>query len=145
MTTGFESIFNKEKEQKLVQHITYMAQIGYGYSKSSIQYMAKGYSEPFWKTVKAKQSLSNNWFYGFIKRWPSLEVVKPQKLSISRAKSVSRETINNYYKELWTILTTNKLEVNPQNFYNIDETGVNSKHSPTKIVCDKNTVPQNIT
>ena len=145
VTIGFDSIFNKEEEQKLVNHITYMAQIGYGYSKSSIQYMAKDYAESLGKTVKAKQSLSNNWFYGFIKRWPSLKVVKPKKLSISRAKSASRETINNYYKELGTILTTNKLEINPQNIYNFDETGVNSEHSPPKIVCDKNTVPQNIT
>ena len=78
VTIGFESIFNKEEEQKLVKHITYMAQNGYGYSKSSIQYMAKDYAESLGKTVKAKQSIRKNWFYGFIKQWPSFKVIKPK-------------------------------------------------------------------
>ncbi|XP_053392052.1 uncharacterized protein LOC128554769 [Mercenaria mercenaria] len=145
VTIGFDTIFSKDEEERLVNHITYMAGIGYGYSASSIKYMAKDYADSLGKNVKAKEALSNNWFYSFIKRWPNLAVVKPQKLSIARAKSASRETLNNYYKELATVLTTNHLRDKPQNIYNVDETGVNSEHSPPKVVCDKNTVPQNIT
>ena len=36
-TIGFDIIFNRSEERKLVDHITYMADIGYGYKKSSIQ------------------------------------------------------------------------------------------------------------
>ncbi len=107
--------------------------------------MGKDYADSLGKTVKSKESLSNNWFYSFMKRWPNLKVVKPQKLSIYRAKSTSREKLDNYYKELASVLTTNGLKDKPECIYNIDETGVNSEHSPPKIVCDKNTVPQNIT
>ena len=141
---GFDTIFEHE-EEKLVGHIKYMAGIGYGYNKSGIQYMAKDYAVSLGKPTKAKESLSNNWFYGFIKRWPNLKIVKPQKLSIARAKSASRESLDKYYKELSQVLTSNGLNEKPQNIYNVDETGVNTEHSPPKVVCDKSTIPQNIT
>lgn len=142
---GFDTIFNKDEEDKLVGHITYMAEIGYGYNASGIKYMAKDYADSLGKHVKAKEALSNNRFYNFLKRWPNLKVVKPQKLSIARAKSASRDTLNNYYKELGTILTNNGLRDKPQNIYNIDETGVSTEHNPPKVVCDSSIKPQNIT
>ena len=94
---GFDTIFNREEEEKLVGHITYMADIGYGYGASGIRYMAKDFADSLGKHVKAKEALSNNWFYSFLKRWPNLKVAKPQKLSAIRAKSGSRETLDKYY------------------------------------------------
>ena len=72
-------------------------------------------------------------------------MVKPQKLSIARAESASRDTLNNYYKELGTILNNNGLRDKPQNIYNIDETGVSTEHNAPKVVCDSSIKPQNIT
>ena len=90
-TIGFDKLFSKDEEQKLNDHILYMADIGYGYNKANIQHMAKDYADSLGKNVKAEEKLSSNWFYGFIDRWPNLKRVKPQKLSIYRAKSASRE------------------------------------------------------
>ena len=115
-TIGFETIFSRAEEEKLVSHISYMAEIGYGYNVSSIKYSAKDYADSLGKNTKAKEALSDNWFYRFIKRWPDLKVVKPQKLSISRAKSASRETLDKYYKELGTVLTTNGLNDKPPKY-----------------------------
>ena len=77
VTIGFETIFNKDEEQKLVDHISYMASIGYGYNAASIKYMAKDLADSLGKNVKAKEALSDNWYYSFLKRWPNLKVVKP--------------------------------------------------------------------
>ena len=107
--------------------------------------MTKDYAVSFWKATKAKESLSKNWFYGFIKRWPNLKIVKPQKLSIARAKSASRESLDKYYKELSQALTSNRLNGKLQNIYNVDETGVYTEHSPPKVICYKSPIPQNIT
>ena len=60
---GFDTIFNIEEEEKLVGHITYMADFGYGYGASGIRYMAKDFADFLGKHVKAKEALSNNWFY----------------------------------------------------------------------------------
>ena len=133
------------EEEKLVEHIKYMADIGYGYNKSSIQYMARDYAVSFGKSVQPSDSLSNCWFYGCMGRWPTLKVVKPQKLVIARAKSASHEVIGRYYKELATILTTNNLRDKPERIYNIDETGISTEHTPPKIVCDKDSNPQSVT
>ena len=107
--------------------------------------MAKNYAESLGKPVKAKDALSNCWFYSFLKRWPNLKVAKPQKLTIVRAKSASRDTLGKYYKELGTILTNHNLRDKPQNIYNVDESGVSTEHSPPKTVCSTNTKTQNIT
>ena len=50
---GFDTIFNREEEEKLVAHITYMADICYGYGASGIRYMAKDYAESLGKHVKS--------------------------------------------------------------------------------------------
>ena len=143
---GTGTLFTHAEEEKLVGHIKYMADIGYGYNKSGIQYMAKDYAQSLGKDVKpSSDSLSNCWFYGLMGRWPDLKIVKPQKLAISRAKSSSREVISKYYQELGTILTTNNLTNKPNRIYNIDETGISTEHTPPRIVCDKNTNPQAVT
>jgi len=142
---GHETIFTMDEEQKLYNHITYMADIGFGYSKKSVQYMGKDFAESLGKAMKPDQkSLSDNWFYGFCKRWPKLKSSKPQKLDLARAKT-SRETLNKYYDELFNVLTDNKIINKPQKIFNIDESGVTSEHTPPKIICNKDTVPQNIT
>ena len=142
---GTGTLMSTEEEQKLVEHIKYMANIGYGYTKSNIQYMARDYAEAVGKTVKGPEALSNCWFYGFMGRWPELKTVKPQKLAIARAKSASRDAINKYYQELGTILTSNNLTNKPGRIYNIDETGISTEHTPPRIICDKDTNPQSVT
>lgn len=76
-----------------------------------------------------------------MKRWPELKVVKPQKLAIARVKSASSDVLSNYYKELGTIPTSNTIKDKPERIWNIDETGVSTKHSPPRIVCNTDTNP----
>ena len=95
-----ETLFTESEEKLLVEHVKYMASIGYGYNKSGVQYMARDYAISLNKSVKPKNSLSNSWFYDFLKRWLDLKIVKPQKLAMSRAKCASKENLDNYFKEL---------------------------------------------
>ena len=146
---GHDTIFSHDEEQELVGHLSYMASIGYGYSKADIQVIGKEYATALGKKVFVKPEescqLSNNWFYRFLSRWEELKFVKPQKLSIARAKNASPDNLKKYFKELATILTTNKLHDKPNRIFNIDETGITTDHSPPKIVCKKDTKPQSIT
>ena len=145
VAVGFKPLFTPTEEEKLVGHISYMAGIGYGYSVSKIKYMARDYAIHLGKNVKSPESLSDCWFYDFVKRWPDLKIAKPQKLAILRAKSASRETIDNYYSELELILRKNDLLDRPQHIFNIDETGISTEHQPPKIVCSKDTNAQAVT
>ena len=143
---GVDTLFTVSEEKQLVDHVKYMGSIGYGYNKSGIQYMARDYALSLNKPVKSTSDhLSNAWFYDFLKRWPDLKIVKPQKLSLARAKSASKETLDNYFRELGTILTTNNLKDHPEKIFNIDGTGISTEHSPPKIVCSKESVAQSVT
>lgn len=146
---GKEPLFNEREEKDFVDHLIYMANIGYGYTKSNIQTMAKEYALSLKKTLTTKlegsNKLSNNWFYHFMNRWPQLKLVKPQKLSVHRAKSTSQEKIKKYFEELSKIMVANNLLDKPNRIFNIDETGITSDHAPPKIVCNKNTKAQAVT
>ena len=144
---GKETLFTREEEKALVEHLVYMSKIGYDYTKTDIQYIGKDYAVVLGKKMKSEDSsqLSNNWFYSFLGRWEELKLVKPKKLSIARAKNASPQNISNYFKELSTVLTNNNLHNKPESIFNIDETGVTTAHSPPKVVCDKDTKPQSIT
>ena len=41
---GVETLFTECEEQQLVDHVKYMASIGYGYNKSGVQYMARDFA-----------------------------------------------------------------------------------------------------
>ena len=142
---GVDTLFSVSEEKQLMDHVKYMASIGYGYNKSGIQYMARDYALSLNKPVKSSDHLSNAWFYDFLKRWPDLKIVKPQKLSLARAKCASKETLANYFRELGTLLTTYNLKDHPERIFNIDETGISTEHSPPKIVCSKDSVAQSVT
>ena len=51
---GANTLFTKDEERKLVDHILYMADIGYGYSLMDIQYMAWYYATSLHKPVRQK-------------------------------------------------------------------------------------------
>ncbi|XP_060608620.1 uncharacterized protein LOC132760626 [Ruditapes philippinarum] len=142
---GPETLLSSLEEDKLAQHIKYMASIGYGYTMTNVRFMAADYARSMGKKVVAKDGLSTVWYYSFMKRNPDLKAVKPQKLDLARAKGASEEKINNYFKKLKNILDDNDLINSPERIYNIDETGVSTQHSPPKIVCGKNDKPQAIT
>ena len=105
--------------------------------------MAKDFADSLGKSTKGEK-LSDNWFYGFTKRRSDLITVKPQKLSVLKANSVSRKTLDSYYKELEVVLSINNNKDKPWKIFDSNETGANTEHSPPKIVCKKDTVPQNI-
>lgn len=142
---GPTRLFSDEEEKQLVEHIVYMANIGYGYTISDIQYMAADFARSLGKTVRAKEGLSQGWFYALLGRWDQLNVVSPQKLGLARARSASRETITSYFSELNNVLKDHDLLDAPERIFNVDESGLSTEHSPPKIVCAQDTTAQAVT
>ena len=101
-----------------MEHVKYMTFIGYGYTKSKIQYMAADFARSIGKQVKAEKGLSDHWFYGSLKRWSDLKMAKPLKLQISRAKGTTKEVIDKYFSELRNVTRDNGLIEAPQRIYN---------------------------
>ncbi|XP_053389486.1 uncharacterized protein LOC128552471 [Mercenaria mercenaria] len=144
-TLGAARLFSDAEEKMLVEHIVHMSKIGYGYCITDLQNVAADYARSIGKSVRAKAGLSQEWVYSFLSRWDELKVVKPQKLSLNRAKAASDETIQAYFSELETILLDNNLMNSPERIYNVDESGFSTEHTSPKIICGTDIKPQSIT
>ena len=57
---GVGTLFTESEENLLVDHVKYMASIGYGYDKLVVQYMARDYAISLNRSVKSKDSLSSS-------------------------------------------------------------------------------------
>ncbi|KAJ8313769.1 hypothetical protein KUTeg_008330, partial [Tegillarca granosa] len=131
--SGPDPIFSLEQEALLANHVDTMAELGYGYSRLEALNLASYYSVYLGIRTQDKP-LSLEWLYSFLQRWPSLKIIKPRNLEIARAKSATQSAINNYFKELDKILTSNNLKQRPHAIYNVDEKGLSLSHKPPKIL-----------
>ncbi|WAR08421.1 hypothetical protein MAR_018379 [Mya arenaria] len=128
-------LFSKNEESQPVEHVAYMARIGYGYSRQEFMSLATDYAISLKKKIEMDSPLAPSWFNGFRKRNPEVTMTKPQKLSVIRAKCTSEEVLNNYFKELDKVLKAHNLHESPESIWNIDESGLQTEHSPRKILC----------
>ena len=89
--------------------------------------------------------LTLNWFHGFMKRWPELRVIKPRSLEVSRTKSASDDIVQNYFNQLEHIIDKYELQNSPHLIFNVDEKGISTNHTPSRIVAGRDFYPQSIT
>ena len=142
---GGEPTLNVEEEETLVDHVEAMSLLGYGYTNTKLQQVAGEMAYDFGRKKKNKP-MSNNWLYGFLKRWQSrLASVSPRRLESNRAKCSTPEAIDFYYKNLEETLVKYDLMDKPQHIYNLDETGLQPDHRPANTISSVNVKPQVIT
>jgi hypothetical protein len=141
--SGPDPVLSLEEEAKLCAHLKELASVGYGYTRAETVLLASDYAVSLGKRT-ADNPFSLKWFYGFMKRWPELNVTRPSGLSEQRARCANETSINNYFDELGRILTKYDLLGKPQNIYNIDEKGINTEYRPPQVVCGKDCKPQAI-
>ena len=116
---GSETVFSNEEELTLVEHLEAMCDLGYGYTNTLLKQTAGELANSLGKRARTTP-LSNNWFYGFLRRWGSrLTTLKPRSLDSTRAKSATPEKISSYYDSLNETLKKHQLLDKPQFIYNI--------------------------
>ncbi|KAK2578090.1 hypothetical protein KPH14_001323 [Odynerus spinipes] len=134
-------VFNNEQEQKLSKYLIRCAEIYFGLCKKEVKKLA------FELTVKydlkrpatwiENKMAGEEWFRSFMKRNPELSVRAAQATSLSRATSFNKTNVTAFYDNLQTVMDRHKFE--PQDIYNVDETGVTTVQKPDRVVARRGT------
>lgn len=131
---GNETIFSKEEELAIVEHLQSCARLGYGFSNPGLQKTAGEMAFEFGRRPTDKP-LSNSWLYSFLGRWKeNITSLKPAALDTNRAKYVTPECVDNYCKNLNETVRSLGLHEKPEFIYNLDETGISPEHRPPNII-----------
>ena len=99
--SGPQPILFMEEEH---QHIKFMSECDYGYSRTEVVDMAISYAISIGKKDK-DHPLTLKWSHGFMSRWPELRVLKARGLEMQPAKATTVQCVQSYYRELAAILT----------------------------------------
>ncbi|XP_071848782.1 uncharacterized protein [Apostichopus japonicus] len=119
---GAPTLFTKEEEKLLADHVKYFAKIGYPLGRKGFLRLATNSAIFAGKKHDGGRLITDAWLQRYLKRWPELKLAKPQKLGIKRAQAMSRETVDSYFNELETIMNRYSLTDKPHLIFNIDET-----------------------
>lgn len=103
LMTGPGPLFTQEEEVKLVNHIKYMADLGYGFTISEVVSKASEHAI-YLKKRTPEKSLSVKWFSDFRKSWPELSALKPISLTKCTAQSTTQQAVDNYFTNLQVVL-----------------------------------------
>ena len=143
--SGPACILGKLNERNLAEHVSHIAKFGYGYSKAELCTLGTDMAIFLGLRKKDDPTLGQRWVDGFLQRNPAISLKKPRGLSIIRAKACSEETLTNYYNDLEYILDKYDLKNAPHLLFNVDETGINTEHSPPPAYASTGQASQAIT
>lgn len=129
---GPRPYLNKEEEQKLANHLVYVAKLGYGKTRKQVSMLVEGLAKQ--KGVLRKNRISYGWWYNFIKRQSELSLRRADSTAHIRMDSVNKESIQHYYDLLETTLKEHNLQDCPGQIYNMDETGIPLDPRPPNII-----------
>lgn len=93
--SGAVPLFTQEQESLLAQHLDTMAEVGYGYSRQETMNLGTDYVVELGLRSKHHKPLSDKWLYNFLEHWPQLKLKKPRALEVARAKSATRQAVDN--------------------------------------------------
>lgn len=129
-------MFTESQEMALSKYLTRCADVYFGLSKKEVRKLAFELSTVY--NLKTPSSWEENelagddWFLAFMARHPELSVRATQATSLSRATSFKRTNVEAFYDNLEKVMDRHHFE--PQDIYNVDETGVTTVQKPDKVV-----------
>ncbi|XP_059053650.1 uncharacterized protein LOC131847939 [Achroia grisella] len=132
-------VFNIDEEKCLQDYLIECSGVYFGLSPPEVRKLAYELAIKNGKSFPEKwhdtQMAGKEWLAGFLKRHPSLSLRCPQATSLSRASSFNEHNVSKFYDNLANVMDRYKFE--PNDIWNMDETGVTTVQKPSKIVAQK--------
>lgn len=141
-TTGYKPhtrVFNDDQELLLETYLKSAADLYYGLTTRDVRKLAFECARRYYLKMPSKWSEMElagvDWLDGFMKRHRSLSIRCPEATSLARAMNFNKPNVSRFFDNLASVLDANAIE--PQNIYNVDETGVTTVQAPGKIIATK--------
>ena len=132
-------VLSNEDETLLVDYLITASRLHHGLSVKDARSMAFEFTQANDKVVPdswvLKQTAGKDWLWGFMRRHPTLSLRSPQATSLSRATSFNRTNVGAFFDNLLDVCQRYKFQAHQ--IYNVDETGVQTVHSPGKVIAER--------
>lgn len=134
-------IFSAEQEESLALYLLEAAKLHYGLSTLMTRKLAYHYALAndmdipiFWSTNKLA---SRDWLRAFMTRHPELSLRSPEATSLARSTAFNKHNVGEFFDNLHKVRS--RYNYQPQDIYNVDETGLTTVQKPVKVIAGKGT------
>jgi hypothetical protein len=135
--SGPTTILTKEEEEQLVGYCLNMQRLGFGLTKSSINYtVLEMIHHTSRKYPFTDSGPGQAWWKRFLHDHPNISFRKPQALTAARAQKGNPTIINDHFTKLEDII--HKYKLTAVQIWNMDETGFNITGRLQKVLAKKN-------
>lgn len=132
-------VFTSEQEKQLCDYCEASAKLYFGISPKDLRKLSYQFAKQnkckFSEGWENTQMASEDWLTAFLKRNPNLSIRTPESTSLSRAMNFNRENVNTFFDNLADVL--DRYNFQPNNIYNVDETGCTTVQKPNKVIAKK--------
>jgi len=135
-------IFTENEERLLHDYLIKASNIQYGLTRTQVRKLAYDFASCNKKNFPESWSTNGlageDWFSGYMTRFPNLALRRPEATSLSRATSFNKTNVKNFFDNLETVLQ--KYKFSPNDIYNTDETGCTTVQivRNTRVIACKN-------
>lgn len=133
---GKKPMFTENEESEMVDVAIKRANMGIGFSKPNFFRFAGAVAKAKGVALKSGRP-SDMWWRRMKKRHPEFSLRSPEATSTVRHNAMSRDRLNRYFKALGEIVLSPNFHDQPSKIWNMDETGINLAHKPTKVIAKK--------
>lgn len=132
-------VFSVEQETELGRYVQNAAKLYFGLSTRDMRKLAYQFASV--NELKhptnwdALGMASKDWLTAFLKRNPYLSIRTAESTSLARAMNFNKENVRRFFDNLADVFDRHHFE--PQNIYNVDETGCTTVQKPTKVLATK--------
>ena len=131
-------VFNSSEELLLKKYIQDAVNMHHGLSFTQVRRLAFEFAIANNKNVKCnwteEKMAGIEWLHSFMRR-QSLALRTPEQTSLSRCTSFNKTNVGAFFSNLEGVI--NRFNLQAQDIFNLDETGLTSVHKPVKVLALK--------
>lgn len=132
----FFQFFSVEEEQALEMYMLHSSDVYFGLTSMLGRELAFQFAKQLKKTVpkpwEKNRIAGQDWFESFMNRHPKLSMRRAEATSLARASAFNRSNVNAFFDLYEEALK--KIDPQPHNIWNVDETGLTTVHKPNRVI-----------